>query len=552
MQTTRAWILAVLLACIFSFAGLGNHPLRAADEPRVAGIAWEMQHSGQIVPHLGGVPFLEHPPLFYVLLGACIDQFGASEGVARLPGAIASALTLLIVFFLGLRLASPAAGLYSLLALVGIAGFFRYSHRAVVDPLLMLFVMAGYAAYVCAVWRPATPGRELEPDSRVSPGSLVAVYLFAALAFWVKGPIGVVAVGGPLAIDVLAGRRWRVLRSPAHLLGLPLLGAACAAWPLLLQHELGSEGMRTFLFQNGLYRVFPEAGPYAGGHEEPFWYYFHRAPIKLGWTMVFIPATALWLIRGKTPAGWQLPALRFLAWVLPVGTLLLSLPGTKRVLYLLPFMPPLAVAVGAWIAAVGTSDPGRTRVEAAIASLCARLSELLLRPFASFAIPKHELHDDIARAEAGACQGPRRAATIGYALSVVAFLVIIPFTNAGRDMGPVAREVGERVGDEPLAGYSLDEGMRGALSFYAGRQAETFYTPDGLAGKLEQRGLRYVFSPLGFHAELQRELGTEPVRIWDEDERTYALYVFDPAARAASHRSAEPDAKADVTSADGR
>ena len=102
-----------------------------------------MQHTGQWwVPHLAGEPFLEHPPLFYALLGALHRSFGASEGVARLPGAIASALTALLVFSLARRVADRSAGLPALLALVGVAGFFRYSHRAVVDPLLMLWVTA--------------------------------------------------------------------------------------------------------------------------------------------------------------------------------------------------------------------------------------------------------------------------------------------------------------------------------------------------------------------------------------------------------------------------
>src|SRR5215468_8686472 len=86
--------MAIALAALFAFTGLGNHPLQAADEPRVAGIAWEMQHTGQWwVPHLAGDPFLEHPPLYYAVLGAFIAHLGASEGVARLPGAMASLLT---------------------------------------------------------------------------------------------------------------------------------------------------------------------------------------------------------------------------------------------------------------------------------------------------------------------------------------------------------------------------------------------------------------------------------------------------------------------------
>lgn len=533
MRVPRDWLAAAALAALFCFTGLGNHPLRAADEPRVAGIAWEMQHTGSIVPQLGGEPFLEHPPLYYALLGWFIEHLGNREAVARLPGAIASALTLLVVFGLGRRLASPSAGLAGLLALVGIAFFFRYSHRTLVDPLLMLFVAAGQAAYVCAAW-PRSPSQPEAREPRVGFRPLLAVYLCAGLAFWVKGPIGVVAIAGPIVVDVLLGRRWRLLRSPAHALGLPLLLLACAAWPLLLQRELGEAGVQAFLVQNGLYRVFPGAQSYHGGHEEPLWFYFERAPVKLGFALALVPALGPWLVRGKLPPGWQLGPLRFLAAVAPVGLLLLTLPGTKRVLYMLPFMPALAVALGAWIDAAGRDDPERGRVEAAVASLCARVSALVLWPFARFAIPRQELRDDIARARSQACRGPLRATAIAYAVSVLSFLLIIPHTNGGRDMGPVAREVGERAAGAPLAGYSLDEGMRGALSFYAGRQAEPLPGPDGLAGRLARGGYRYLFSPLSFGAEIEQEIGVPPIRAWPDDERTYALFAFDPDARATS------------------
>ena len=216
-----------------------------------------MQHTGQWwVPHLAGVPFLEHPPLYYAVLGAFIRHLGASEGVARLPGAIASLFTALLVFSLARRVADRSAGLPALFALIGIAGFVRYSHRAVVDPLLALFVMGGYYAYVRAVWGSRATSRRRRP-ARPRRDGCFAVYLAAALAFWVKGPIGVVAIAGPLAIDALLARRWRVVLSPVHLAGLPLLAAACAAWPLVLYHIGGEEAARTFLINNGWYRIAP-------------------------------------------------------------------------------------------------------------------------------------------------------------------------------------------------------------------------------------------------------------------------------------------------------
>src|SRR5258706_5674324 len=179
-RATRDWNIALAVEALFAFTALANHPLQASDEPRVAGIAWEMQHTGQWwVPHLSGMPFLEHPPLYYAALGATIRALRATEGVARLPGAVASLVTALVVFSLARRLADRSAGLPALFALIGIAGFARYSHRVLVDPLLMLFTMCGYYAYVRAVW--PEPASTTEPREPVALRWLLGVYVAAAL-----------------------------------------------------------------------------------------------------------------------------------------------------------------------------------------------------------------------------------------------------------------------------------------------------------------------------------------------------------------------------------
>ena len=519
-RASRDWGIALALAALFAFTGLGNHPLLAADEPRVAGIAWEMQHTGQWwVPHLSGEPFLEHPPLFYAVLGGFIRELGASEAAARLPGAIASLFTALLVFALARRLADRSAGLPALFALIGIAGFARYSHRALVDPLLMLFVMAGYYAYVRAVWNGAgdPPPRGGERPSAVW---LCAVYLAAALAFWVKGPIGVVAIGGPLAIDALAARRWRVVLSPVHIAGLPLLAAACVAWPLLLERAGGDAAARTFLLNNGWYRIDPAAGAgeYLGGHTKPFWYYLPNVFNQLGWITLFAPAAAVWLWRGEAPPGWRVSALRFLAWVFPIGLILLSIPGTKRGLYLLPFEPPLAVVIGAWIAAAARADAQRSRLEAGVSALCARIARV-----------------DIAAAAAGACRAPYRVAAIAFAIAIAWNTVGLRFVGRDRDLGPMARAVDERAGADPLLLLQPEECVRGAFPFYTGRIPPFSRDADRLAEQLAESRTRFLVAPLSLRDQIAAELGSGAVleQIWTADDDEYGLFAVRPEVAAA-------------------
>jgi hypothetical protein len=45
-----------------------------------------------------------------------------------------------------------------------------------------------------------------------------------------------------------------------------------------------------------------------------------------------------------------------LALLFPIGVILLSIPGTKRMLYLLPLFAPLGVVIGAWVAATAVEE----------------------------------------------------------------------------------------------------------------------------------------------------------------------------------------------------
>jgi 4-amino-4-deoxy-L-arabinose transferase-like glycosyltransferase len=460
--TASAWLLATL----FCFTGLGSPPpLRASDEPRVAGIAWTMQHEGQwLVPYLSDRPFLEHPPLAYAWIASSLSVFGATETATRLPGAVASFATSWLVFTLARRLCGPRAGLAALLALVGMAGFFRYSHRALVDPVLTLFVALGCFAYVSAAWPQETGGAR----ERVPWRPLLGLYAAAALAFLVKGPVGPVLLAAPIAIDVLLFRGLGFARSWAHAAGALLFASLCGGWLAWLRHAEGAAALQTFWLQNGLLRIVPSAGhgSYAGGHVRDLWYYAPRIPQMLGWTIGLVPAVWAWFRRGGPPRDARGAALRFLALVFPIGLVLLSLAGTKRSLYLLPITVPLAVPVGAWIAAMTRPDARRSRVEIATARICA-----------AAVWSRRELRSD----GTGPFRAPLRVAALVYAGCVAWSLVVAPRFDQDRDLGPLSRGAVAEWGPGPLVGYRLGEDVRGAIPFYTGRIVQMLDDEDAVS-----------------------------------------------------------------------
>ena len=97
---------ACAIALVLGLAGIFQHSLWTPDEPREAEIGREMLLSGwSSMPTLGGVPFLEKPPLHPWVMAFCFRLFGVSEGVARLPALFASVGAVLVATALARRLA---------------------------------------------------------------------------------------------------------------------------------------------------------------------------------------------------------------------------------------------------------------------------------------------------------------------------------------------------------------------------------------------------------------------------------------------------------------
>ncbi len=533
--------IAAVLACVFCFTGLSNHPLRAADEPRVAGIAWEMAHTGDVlVPRLGGEPFLEHPPLFYAALATTIRLFGSSDGIARLPVALGAAATLLLAFDLARRIAGPRAGILAILVLSSCQGFFKYSHKVMVDTWLAAAVTLGIWAYARAACEPA--------EGEAPPAHLVALlYTAAVMAFLIKGPVGVILLGGVVGTHALVARRWRFLRSWAHAPGLLLLIVGCAAWPIALYRFAGREIFDAFFWNNFVYRILPAEGVYEGGHEEAPWFYLVSLPAVVGGWIAVLPAFGAWVLRSTPPAGWNAPMLRFSAAVFPAGLVLLSAPATKRSLYLLPVLPTLAAAIGVWISSTRVTR-GATRVERATVRAAAALMVGVAAVGRALALPAAALAQALGspsaagRLAAGAqrlLEGARREArgatparamaqfsAVAFGFAVFANVVLRPPGDPGRDLGPMAAGIVSLTADgHPLVAYELDEQMRGGLPFYTGVVLPNLHGVDSLRSYLrENPGARVLQGDhaLGGFPESLPEL--RETHRWPTSEGIYRVY----------------------------
>jgi 4-amino-4-deoxy-L-arabinose transferase-like glycosyltransferase len=377
-STARAFWVAAIAALLISFAGVFDHALWTPDEPRDAEIGREMLVSGNyVVPTLAQAPFLEKPPLAWWVMTGLYKLFGVSDGVARMSSALAGLLTLLLVFDLVRRIADPFAALMATLATACLSGFYYEYHRAIVDPWLSLFVMVGYWAYVCAMLpHNSTDGRDgrygndgtdlssnqhsaiRTPQSALHnpspcPWAILILYLAGGLSFLAKGPVGPGLIAGPIIVSILWNRQWNFFRSWMHVPAALIFLALCALWPWLLYRSGGKDLLNGFLLDSLFARFFPPAtGHVKTGHHEAFWYYFANFPASIMPWLLAVPAICHWFWRKRLPQSWNRSALVFLAWIFPIGLLMLSAAGTKRGLYLLPLVAPFGAVAGAWLASI--------------------------------------------------------------------------------------------------------------------------------------------------------------------------------------------------------
>lgn len=336
-------VLAVILAFVACFAGIGSHHLWSPDEPTGAAVGREMLESGDlIVPRLNGEPFLEKPPLYWWVQTAVLRHWGVTAPAARLPSALFSALTLLVTFALGQRLGGRRSGPLAAAVLGCTALFVLEAQRVVVDPALAFFVALSHLGFVILV-DPRTPAERRR--------ALWLIALAVPLAFLSKGIVALGLAVAPPALWMLATRRRRAVRdlAPLALLGIPVFALFVAPWATALFRAGGWPALQECLLNNTVERLSFHARGTVYGHTRPILYYLAIGPaVLLPWSLA-IPAMLRAGVLRTAPDRPGSNARSLLFGTFAIGILLLSAAASKRELYLLPLLPAFAACVAWWL-----------------------------------------------------------------------------------------------------------------------------------------------------------------------------------------------------------
>lgn len=326
-------LLLLLLACCLFFSRL-DAPLLEPQESRHAEISRQMlaEHSW-LVPVLHGQPYLDKPPLLYWLVMTCYEVFGVRDWVARIVPGLVGVATVFLTWWWGRRALGERAGLLGALLLCLAPRFVYHGRMLSYDGLLALWVVASLACSQLAL-----------TGSRLHRRWWLLSAVACGLGILTKGPVALVLIAVPIAIQ-----QWLDSRSArVGALGwfVWLGAAACVAGPWFIAVESAQPGfLAEFFWRHNVVRF---VAPF--DHQERAWFFVPGLLAgMMPWTLL-LPGFCILLGRRSLRTGQRRPAaLGFCLLASLWGFAFFSAAGCKRATYVLPVLPPLALALGWYV-----------------------------------------------------------------------------------------------------------------------------------------------------------------------------------------------------------
>ena len=335
----------IAIALFLAFIRLGSFTLFDVDEAVFAQASREMLvNDNWVTPTYDGHYRFDKPILIYWLMAASYKVFGINAFAARFPSAVAAFLLALAILLFagsrereaGFRRGPPGRiAFYTALAFVCSVFFLVYSHAAVTDMVLTLFItLSLFSFYMTA---------------RGKRGYIYGLYLFSALAFLTKGLIGVVFPFGIAFIYAFiageatyingisragrAHRIWEIWSLPGFLLFL----AVGLPWYIAEYMATGGAFIQNFFIKQHFTRYLHVIS----GHTGPIYYYFPVLAVGLFPWIAWLPQGIADAFRRREGPG--LFAFVWLSFVV----VFFSFAKTKLPDYVLPAVPAAALLIGA-------------------------------------------------------------------------------------------------------------------------------------------------------------------------------------------------------------
>ncbi len=260
----QKWIvlLLLLLSFLLFFYKLGARDIWEPNEDEYVQVNREMVLDGHwIFPTVNGRPHSIKPPLFNWIGSAFSGVSGeVTEFTCRLPSAIAAALGMLLVYFLGRRLFGHRAGLLSALILGTTPLYIQYGRWIQINMVSAVLLTATLALF----YRGYT-------NERKRTMAYLLMYVAAGLGTLDMGPVNAVMPAIVICLYLIAVKDIRHLFQLKLGWGILIYLAIVAPWyvTVSLQGEYG----RKLVVESNFTRYFKE-----WWHARPFYYYLGTTP----------------------------------------------------------------------------------------------------------------------------------------------------------------------------------------------------------------------------------------------------------------------------------
>lgn len=310
------------------------------DEPRFARATVEMVESGNyLYPTFNGKLRPDKPVLIYWLMSVPVRLLGQTELAVRLPSALGTALTCLLVFFLGRQLWDAKTGLWAM-GILATSGLMLFEGTAATaDGTLLACMIGAMAVFVHAI------------TTRLRFYHLLLLGAAFGLALLTKGPVGLLPVTAIVTTLILDRKR---IASPGRhaltMLGALVIGALLfIAWGIPANNATDGELYRLAIGHH----VVGRATKPLEGHGGSFLLFlpFYVLVVIVGffpWTL-FLPG-AISFAGGRRLRGRHAGVL-LLGWIVPT-LVIMTLVATKLPHYILFIWPALALLTAATLAQV--------------------------------------------------------------------------------------------------------------------------------------------------------------------------------------------------------
>ena len=331
------WKLFSLLAvasAILCFYHLSGRFLFSGDETRVAGIVRAMLLPGPLfLPRLNGLLFLEYPPLFYWCGAFFMSVFGVCAAAAKTTPALSCFASILLTYALARKLEFSKGTSFTAGVMLGFSiSFFMTGRTCTVDMTLCCMILLAVFGFYSGMTA-ERPGPRFFYFILYTAGT--------AGAIMTKGLLGLALPGVVLFFTLLFRdirerklhwKEWLILGFCSLIALIPV-----GFWLVELYYWLGAHDFYEVVYSNNI-------GRFTGSqtdHAARWYYYLQRLPQLFQPWLLLIPfgLFALWRkFRRETD-----PAALFLLCAFLAPLLLFTLASGKRIIYLIPVYPAMAL-----------------------------------------------------------------------------------------------------------------------------------------------------------------------------------------------------------------